>query len=263
MGINEMLLRFSSAGLALLLAALSATVRVIAQAPASISSQSSSQASQKFSPQEILQAAAENGSLMLAALREYSYFTELSIETVSQADTITGKYYRLTEVTFDRNGNRRERDLENTSTLPKDIHIGASSASNLVRIYQFTITPETLGQYEFNYVGREQVDELNTYVFDVQPKVKMPDPDKSQERYLRGRVWIDDQDLSVVKVTGEALPEQRGRRTPRFETYFQNHDKYWFPSYSSGDDRIRVDKYSNRVMVKVRFTGYKKVNSKG
>lgn len=258
-----MLSRFFSAGLALSLSALSATACVIAQGSASIPPQSFSQASQKLSPQDVLQAAAENGKLMLAALREYSYFTELTIETVSQADTITGKYNRLTEVSFDRDGNRRERILETTSTLAKDIHIGATSASNLVRIYQFTITPETLGLYEFNYVGRERVDELGTYVFDVQPGVKMPDPDKTQERYLRGRVWIDDQDMSVVKVTGEALSGQRDRRTPTFETYFQNHDKYWFPAYSSGDDRIRVDKQSIRVMVKLRFTGYKKVNSKG
>jgi hypothetical protein len=260
--IDEKALHFFCAGLALSLA-LGAATGGVAESPASVSPGPSLQASQKLSPQDVLRAAAENGRLTLAALREYTYYTELTIETLSQADTITGKYYRLTQVSFDRDGNRQERNLESTSTLPKDVYIGASSANNLVRIYQFMITPETLLQYEFNYVGREQVDELQTYVFDVQPKVKMADADKYQERYLRGRVWIDDQDLSVVKVAGEALPEQKGRRTPRFETYFQNRDKYWFPAYSSGEDRIRVDKYQTRVMVKLRFTGYKKVDSKG
>jgi hypothetical protein len=143
------------------------------------------------------------------------------------------------------------------------VNIGTSSANELVSIYQFTITPERLGQYEFSYVGREQIDELKTYVFDVKPKVKMPDPDNAQERYFRGRVWIDDQDMSVVKVAGEALPERKGQRTPSFETYFQNHDKYWFPAYSSADDHMRIDKYPARVIVKLRFTGYKKVNLKG
>jgi hypothetical protein len=219
--------------------------------------------SQAPSPQEILQAAAENGRLALAALREYTYYTELTIETLSQADTVTGKYYRFAEVSFDSGGNRHERNLESTSTLPKDFRFGAASADNLVRVYQFVITPETLRQYEFNYVGREQVDELRTYVFDVQPGVKTGEPDKARERYFRGRVWVDDQDLSVVKVTGEVLPEEKGLRSPRFETYFQKHGKYWFPAYCSGEDRIRVDKYPTRVLVKLRFTGYKKVNSKG
>jgi hypothetical protein len=262
MGINEKVLRFFCAGLSLSLA-LSGLVGGCAQGYTAIRPQSSARAGQKLSPQEILRAAAENGKLALAALREYTCFTELTIETVSQADTITGKYYRLIEVSFDRDGNRQERNIETTSTLPKDVYIGVSSANNLIRVYQFTITPETLDRYEFSYVGREQVDELSTHVFDVQPKVKIPGSDKIQERYMRGRVWIDDQDMSLVKVTGEALPEQRGRRTPRFETYFQNQDKYWFPSYSSGDDRIQVGKYPTRVMVKLRFTGYKKAKPKG
>jgi hypothetical protein len=218
---------------------------------------------QKASPDEILSGAAERGKQLLAALREYTYYAELTIQTVSQADTITGKYYRFSQISFDREGNRQEKVFENSSTLPKDVYIGTNAANNLTRVYQFIITPETLNQYELNYVGRERVDELNTFVFDVKPKIKMPDPDKSRERYLRGRVWIDEQDLCVVKVAGEALPEQSGHRTPKFETYFQNYDRYWFPAYTSADDSVRVGRSSTRVTVNVRFTGYKKVSAKG
>lgn len=221
------------------------------------------QASQKESPSQILPAAAERGKALVAALRGYTYYAEVTIQTVSQADTITGKYFRFSQISFDRNGNRQEKVLENTSTLPKDVYVGTEDANNLTRVYQFIITPETLIQYEVNYVGREQIDELNALVFDVKPKIKMPDPNKSHERYLKGRVWIDDRDLCVVKVVGEVLPEQRGHRTPKFETYFQNYDGFWFPAYSSAVDSIRVDGYFNQVVVNVRFTGYKKVNAKG
>ncbi len=41
------------------------------------------------------------------------------------------------------------------------------------------ITPQTISDYEFNDVGRERVDELDTYVFDVRPEAKLPDPEKS------------------------------------------------------------------------------------
>src|SRR5436190_449459 len=99
-----------------------------------------------------------------------------------------------------------------------------SAANNLIQVYQFGITPETMKDYEFSYVGREPVDELNTYVFDVQPRVKLPDPDKSNARYLRGRVWIDEQDMCVVKVEGRVLPEQSGHQASKFETYYQNVD---------------------------------------
>ena len=221
-----------------------------------------SRAPQTTSPAEILSRASERGTQLMAALRDYTYYAELTIQTVSQSDTITGKFYRFSQVSFDRDGNRQEKILENTSTLPKDVYIGTNAANNLTRVYQFIITPETLAQYEMNYVGRERLDELNTFVFDVKPKVKMPDPEKSPDRYLRGRIWIDDRDLCVVKIAGEALPEQYAHRTPKFETYFQNYDKYWFPAYTSADDSIRVGRYFTRVVVNVRFTSYKKVSGR-
>ena len=217
---------------------------------------------QKPSPAEILSAAAERGKELLAALREYTCYAELTIQTVSQSDTITGKYYRFSQISFDREGNREEKVLENTSSLPEGIHIGTNTANNLTRVYQFVITPETLTQYDLNYVGRERVDELNTLVFDAKPKFNLPNPDKSELRYFRGRVWIDEQDLCVVKVEGEVLPEQRSHRTPKFETYFQNYDTYWFPAYTKADDRIRSGRYFTRVVVNVRVTGYKKVSLK-
>ena len=86
---------------------------------------------QKPSPSEILSAAAERGRELLAALRDYTYYSELTIQTVSQADTITGKYYRFSQISFDREGNRQEKVLENTSTLPVDVHIGTNTANNL------------------------------------------------------------------------------------------------------------------------------------
>jgi len=222
-----------------------------------------SHASQKESPSEILAAAAERGRALVAALRGYSYFAEVTIQTVSQADTITGKYYRFSRISFDRDGGQQEKVIENTSTLPKDIYIGTEDANNLTRVYEFIVTPETLSIYEMSYVGREQIDELNTLVFDVRPKIKVPDSNKSRERYLKGRVWIDDRDLCVVKIVGEALPERRGHRTPKFETYFQNYDSFWFPAYTSAVDIIRTGDYFNPVVVNLRFTGYKKVNAKG
>ena len=226
-------------------------------------SSSGARPDQKPSPSEILALAAEHGKETLQALRRYTYSAELTIQTVSEANTLTGKYYRFSQISYAADGTRQEKVIETTSTLPSNVYIGTNAANNLTRVYQFIITPETLNQYEMSYVGRERIDELNTYVFDVKPKVKLPDPEKSSERYLKGQVWIDDQDLCVVKVAGNALPEQYAHRTPRFETYFQNHDKYWFPAYTSADDDVRVGRRAMRVIVKVRFISYKKASVGG
>ena len=215
---------------------------------------------QKKTPPQILAAAAENGAKVIAALRDYTYYAELTLQTVSAADVITGAYYHFSKISWDKDGNREERVLEEKSSLPKDTFIGSNAVNSLTHVYQFNLTPETLSQYELDYVGREKLDEIDTYAFDVRPTVKLPDPQKSRDRYLKGRVWIDDRDLQVVKVAGQAVPEQSSHRTPKFETYFQNHDRYWFPAYTTADDDLRVGHDVTRVVVKVRFTGYQKRN---
>src|SRR5262249_17510880 len=143
------------------------------------------------SPTEILSSAAENGAKIVAALSEYSYYSELTVETVSNADIVTGKYYRFSQMTFDTSGNRVEKTLENTSTLPKDLYIGTQASNNLARGYVFFVTPGTLRQYQFNYVGREHIDELNTYVFDISPRPGAQSSD-SVDRVFKGRIWVDD-----------------------------------------------------------------------
>jgi hypothetical protein len=214
---------------------------------------------QKLDHAEILAKAASKGVELLTSLKAYSYYAEVTIELVSGADIVTGKLYRFSQISYDEDGNRQEKLFEEKSTLPKEVHIGTNTVKNLTRVYYFVLSAQTLNEYEFSYVGRERIDELNTYVFDVKPKVRMPDPDKSPDRYLKGQVWIDDRDLQVVKVSGQALPEQSAHRTPKFETYSQNYGNYWFPAYTSADDVVRVGGRMSRVIVKVRYTSYSKV----
>jgi hypothetical protein len=212
---------------------------------------------QRGSSADFIAAASERGKELIAALHNYSYYSEITIESVSQADTITGKYYRFSQVSFDDHGNPQERVLEAISTLPADVRIGAATANKLISVYQFLLTPETLSKYELNYIGRERVDDLDTAVFDVKPRIRLQDAEKD-ERYLKGRIWIDEQDRCVVKVSGQAVPERGSVRAPKFETYFQNYDKFWFPAYSKADDTIKTGSYYTRIVVNVRFTGYKK-----
>ncbi|HXU37904.1 MAG TPA: hypothetical protein VN937_16190 [Blastocatellia bacterium] len=249
--------------IALTIAATVIIAVIFSGTPASRALPPAAQAIQKESPPEILSAAAERGDRLQTELRNYTYFAELTIQTVSQADIITGKYYRFSQISYDRDGTRRERVQENSSTLPKGIYIGTETAENLTRIYHFIITSETLKQYEVDYVGRERIDDLNTYVFDVKPRFKLPDKsDKNRERFLKGRVWIDDEDHCVVKVAGEPVPEEKGHQAPNFETYFQNYGSAWFPAYTSGVDFIRVEGYFYRVVINLRYTGYKKAGAR-
>ena len=70
----------------------------------------------------------------------------------------------------------------------------------------------------------------------------MPDPKKTKERFFLGRVWVDDQDLQIVKTKGKGVPETKRNKFPIVETYREQIDgRYWFPTYSYADEELLFD----------------------
>ncbi|MDQ3586533.1 MAG: hypothetical protein M3407_12250, partial [Acidobacteriota bacterium] len=92
----------------------------------------------------------------------------------------------------------------------------------------------------------------------------MPDPKKSKERFFQGRIWVDDQDLQIVKARGKGVPEAKGERYPTFETYREQIDgKYWFPTYTYADDELVFDSGQVvRVRMRIKFTDFERLRAK-
>jgi hypothetical protein len=111
-------------------------------------------------------------------------------------------------------------------------------------------------------MGRQKVDELETYVFMVGPKRI-----EKGERYFQGQIWVDDRDLQIVKTYGKAVPDIRGGKSgenlfPRFETYREQIDgKYWFPTWTGADDTLYFSSGSQRIRMIVRYENYKQFGS--
>ena len=106
-------------------------------------------------------------------------------------------------------------------------------------------------------MGKEKIDELNLYIFDVQPKV-MPDPKKIKDRLFSGRIWVDDQDLQIVKTKGKGVPETKKNKFPTVETYREHIDgSFWFPTYSYADEELIFDNGGSlHVRMKVRYMDF-------
>jgi TonB family protein len=120
----------------------------------------------------------------------------------------------------------------------------------------FALEPSKIDQYNIRYVGKEKIDELNLYIFDVTPKV-IPNP-KKKERLFAGRIWVDDQDLQIVKTKGKGVPETKINKFPTVETYREHIDgRYWFPTYSYADEELIFDNGGSiHVRMKVRYTDF-------
>jgi len=189
------------------------------------------------------------------ALNQYSFKRDAVIQSLGMGGQITGEYHRVSLFTFDDQGNRFEKI--NYFPMPSFQAVTQEDLDDLGGIQPFALEPAKIPQYDFKYVGRDKIDELGLFVFDVSPKV-IPDPKKSKERFFVGRIWVDDQDLQIVKTKGKGVPETKKNKFPTVETYREQIDgKFWFPTYSYADEELIFD--SGEVLhirLKVRYTDF-------
>jgi hypothetical protein len=175
------------------------------------------------------------------ALNQYSFKREAIVQTIGMGGQISGEYRRVSRFVFDDSGKRYEKILLFPLPTLSEVQLSAEDLEDLSGVQTFALEPSKINLYNLTYVGKEKVDELMCYVFDVAPKV-MPDPKKTKERFFKGRIWIDDVDVQVVKVRGKGVPEKKNHRYPTYETYREQIDgKFWFPTYTYADEELIFD----------------------
>lgn len=192
-----------------------------------------------------------------AALNNYSFKRDAVMQTVGMGGQITGEYRRQSLFTFDDNSKRYEKILFFPLPTLKAIGITVEDLEDLGGVNAFALEPQNIGQYNFAFVGKQKIDEVDLFVFDVAPKV-MPDP-KTKLRLFQGRIWIDDRDLLLVKSKGKGVPETKTNKFPLVETWRENIDgKYWFPTYAYSNDELVFDNgYAVKIKLRVTYTDYK------
>ncbi|HEV7844339.1 MAG TPA: hypothetical protein VGO69_11630 [Pyrinomonadaceae bacterium] len=196
-------------------------------------------AAPKIDTERIIQAFAAKEALFRKALNSYAFKRDAVIQQLGMGGQVAGEYHRVSNFTFDDSGNRYEKIVffpmaTFPGVTPEDIE-------DLGGINPFALEASKINLYNFTYVGKEKIDELNLYVFDVRPKV-MPDPKKLKERLFLGRIWVDDHDLQIVKSKGKGVPDTKINKFPNVETYREQIDgRFWFPTYSYADEELVYD----------------------
>jgi len=195
------------------------------------------------------------------ALNEYSFKRDAVLQSLGMGGQVTGEYHRVSLFTFDDAGTRYEKI--SYFPMPSLPSVTQEDLEDLGGIQPFALEPSRIPQYDFKYVGKDKIDELSLYVFDVSPKV-IPDPKKTKERFFSGRIWVDDQDLQIVKTKGKGLPETKSNKFPTVETYREQIDgRYWFPTYSYADEELIFDKGDVlHIRMKVRYSDFELARAK-
>ena len=194
--------------------------------------------------------------------RDNFTYTQIFIfQELDEDDRPDGEYRLTSDILFTPAGKRYEKVVDAPSPSLKRISMSQQDFDDIEKVWPLVLTPAELPKYDVKYIGRELVDEVGTYVFDIAPK-KM---EKSQ-RYLEGRIWVDDKDLQIVKTHGKAtglLKKKEDQAFPTFETFRENIEgHYWFPTYTRADDYLRFKTgQAVHIRLSVRYQNYKRFGS--
>lgn len=206
----------------------------------------------------IVKAFTTNEANFREALTMYAFNRSATINTIGLGGNITGTYRRDSYMTFTQAGERFEKIVFFPMPSTEPGLVTAEDLEDMGGVNPFALEPSAVDKYNFSFIGNEKIDGLNLYVFEVTPKV-IPDPKKSKLRLFTGRVWVDQEDLLIVKSKGKGVPETKVNKFPIFETWRENVDgKYWFPSYSASDDELVFDNGAVlKLKIRIKFTNYR------
>lgn len=195
------------------------------------------------------------------ALAQYTFKREAVVQSVAQGGQIDGEYRRTSQLVVDSTGKRVEKIQFFPVPTLVGIRIGTEDLENLGGVPPFALEASKAPLYNFKYVGKERIDELDLHVFDVTPK-RVPDA-KSKERLFQGRIWVDMQGYQIVKTRGKGLPESKIAPVPNVEIYREEIDGFWFPTYAYTDEELVLESgYAVRIRMKVTLSEFEKVKPK-
>ena len=217
---------------------------------------------------EIVKKFGERESLFAKARENYTFRQSVKVDTISEeTNRIDGEYQQVTDITFNDAGKREEHVVFAPANTLERVLMTPADFDEIEHRLPFILTTEDQPKYNIDYLGRQRVDELDTYVFAVAPKTF-----EKKQHYFQGKVWVDQQDLQIVLINGKTVPQDTrpGHEDlqPPFTTYYEQVDgKYWFPTYTKAEGNLHFSA-SNGALSQdvhmrnvVKFTDYKQYHT--
>jgi hypothetical protein len=218
---------------------------------------------------EIIKKFGERESAFAKARNQYTYRQTVRVDTIND-DTgkPDGEYQQVTDIVFSDDGSRTEHVIFAPANTIEKVIMTENDFADIEHRLPFVLTTPELPQYDLTYLGRQKVDDIDTYVFDCRPKTL-----EKGKRYFQGKVWVDQQEYEIVLINGKAVPDnlKAGHEdlSPPYTTYYQEVDGgNWFPVYTKADGVLHFPAgygtLQNDVHLRyvVKYEDYKRFHAK-
>jgi hypothetical protein len=227
-----------------------------AQSPAKAESGDSRQGNPD--PQAIIRAFSAKETEFYEAWKEYTYHQVADVRVLSvNGAPRQEKMTIISDIVFLDDGRRDVQIVRRAGDL-RSVIFTRDDEEVIDNLQPFALTEKELPLYDLSYNGKEKVDELDCYVFSVTPKSI-----KAGRFYFEGKIWVDDQDMQVVRTVGKPVPQKKNSQFPQFETIRQMiDDKYWFPVWTHADSELHFQRDNVRIEETITYSDYKHFASK-
>lgn len=189
----------------------------------------------------------------------YTYRQSVSVQEFTERGQPAGEYREVREVIFSPEGERSERLAERPVNTLKRLKLTEEDFADVRDIQPLLLTKETLPLYRVKYRGEEKIDGLETWVLQVEPKQIL-----FGMRLFEGLLWVNQEDFSVIRSEGRAVPQIRSTRAgkenlfPGFTTVREKVGEHWFPTVTRGDDTLPFSTGPIRMRLTIRYRDYKR-----
>jgi hypothetical protein len=192
-------------------------------------------------PVEIIHRFAAKESQFKLALANYTYRRTVKFDALDNDGNVDGEYLQVDDIVFTSSGHKREMVVYAPDNTLTRVAMSPADFDDIEHRLPFTLTTEDIGLYRVTYMGKQTIDQVATYVFDVAPKQMEKD-----RRYFSGHIWVDAHDFQIVVTNGKNIPDdtRRGQEdlSIPFTTYRQQIDgKYWFPVYTRAEGVLHFE----------------------
>lgn len=214
---------------------------------------------------QIIEKMGQQESAFAAAREDYTFVQDVKFNTISdETGRPDGEYRQVTDISFAKDGKREEHVTFAPQNTIERVIMTENDFKDIEKRLPFILTAPEIPDYNITYLGKQKVDELDTYVFDVAPKQFV-----KGHRYFQGKAWVDQQDDEIVLVNGLNVPQDtrpgHADLSPPFTTYYEQIDgKYWFPTYTKAEGTLHFPPQNGalsediHVRSIIHYTDYKR-----
>lgn len=194
------------------------------------------------------------------AARETATETERAHYTYRQTVMLSdysGEYREVRDIIFSPDGERTEAAIGKPSNTLRRLLLTDEDFRDIREVQPMLLTLDNLWLYESKYRGEEAIEGIDCWQVDIRPRQIL-----QGQRLFDGTLWISQQDFSIIRSEGKAVPEivrvKQENLFPRFTTTREKVAGFWFPSQTLADDTLQFRAGPVRIRMRIEYSNYRR-----